>query len=196
MELLLSLAIMALPNLAGGYYAYVLSKVRGYNVLTLTAAGLAFGPLVPLFIYLVKPKEQVEHPWYPEDKSFGAPALMRYPSNGDSFTSVSGHIYLEDERLIWIPKSGDALEWDYVYAIHNGSARTFKSERLTWLLLPNPNNQSKPYAISLGSRSGLGRLNMAALQNVIINEDKELFDKIMNDLKSNSRWLRKGNNGK
>lgn len=197
MELLLSFAIMATPNLVGGYYAYLLSKVRGYNVLFLTAAGFILGPLVPLFIYLVKPKEPLDHPWYPENNTFSAPALLRDPNSTNlmagEYNSVPGHIYLEDERVIWIPKNGEPLEWDYAYVIHNGQSRTFKSERLTWLLLPNYKNSEKPYALSLGGKSSVGRLSIAALQNVIKNEDKELFERIMAEIRANSKWLRKKN---
>lgn len=190
MEFLVAALITVLPSALGGYFAYIMSRVRGYNVLLLTLLGVLLGPIVPAFIYFLKPKERLDHPWYPEELTFAAPALLRDPYSIKQGYSTPGHVYLDDDTLIWIPQIGDALSWDYAYAINAGSERTYKSEGLTWLLLPNERNANMPYAISLGTKSSISKLGMVALQNVLRNGDQALFDSILSDIRSKSRWLK------
>lgn len=195
MEFLLTTLIAILPGAIGGYFAYMLSKVRGYNILLFTLLGVFLGPLVPAFLYFMKPKERTDHSWYPEESFFAEPALLRDPYSLNPSYSTPGYLYLDSQSIIWIPKVGDALNWDYAYAINSGKDRTYKSEGLTWLLLPNSKNSSKPYAVSLGSKTPLGRLSMIALQNVLRNGDQDLFNKIMEDVRSRMKWMKGKNEG-
>lgn len=191
MELLFGLLISVLPSAFGGYYAYVLSKVKDYNVIVLTIAGLLLGPLVPGLLYFTNPRKNTDNSWMPEEPAYTAPALLKDPYSRDKNYNTPGYLYIEDENLIWIPKIGEALVWDYAYAINAGDDRTFKSEGLTWLLLPNPRDENLPYAISTGTKSAIASLGMSALQNVLKSGDQDLFNKILFDIQNRKRWLKR-----
>lgn len=174
------------PVILGMYFSYVFSAVKGMNRALWTIAG-GFSILVPLFIFIKKVDENLTHPWSPGESAgilVRSHALLRNDPE-KSRADISGYVYLLENTVRWVPSDdSQGYEWDYAYVLSLKGKRTYKDAFLTWLILPNPDNESTPFSISLGNASGVSKLNIMATLMILKNRDQELMDMVANDSKS------------
>jgi hypothetical protein len=171
------------PIAFGMYFAYVFSAIKGMNRALWTIAG-GFSILVPLFIFFKSTKENTSHPWFPgesETVTMKSPALLRSNPN-KSRADTSGYVYLLENTIRWVPSDNSrGYEWDYAYGLRFKGKRTYKDALLTWMLLPNSDNEANPFALSLGVTSAMEKLNMMTAIRVMKNEDQEILDMVIKD---------------
>jgi hypothetical protein len=176
---LIGFSVFTLAPIAFGmYFSYIFAAVKGMNRVSWTIAG-AFSVLVPIAIFFKKPKENRNHRWFPKDSEqvlLKSPALLR-TNPKESRLDIFGYLYLLDDTIRWVPNDNiRGYEWDYSYGLELKSKRTYKDALLTWLLLPNVEDKENPFAISLGTASGMGKLNALTNLAVLMNQDQDLME--------------------
>lgn len=179
MDILVFLIFTALPSLVSAYLSYIFATVKGFPKFPLVGLSLIFGAIVPLLIFLVRPRENVNHPLYPGASSeifMKAPAAIRRKPE-ISTADESGYLYLVQDKLLWVPKfNTSGYSWNYEYGLPLGEPRTYKSGPLSWILLPN--GSGDPVALTLGGRSSLTKLHIATSFNAINNGDEDIVEKL------------------
>jgi hypothetical protein len=179
MDILVFLIFTALPSLISAYLSYMFATVKGFPKLPLVGLSLIFGAIVPLLIFLVRPRENVNHPLYPGAVSeifMKAPAAIRRRPE-ISTVDEPGYLYLAHDKLLWVPKANTSgYSWNYEYGLPLGESRIYKSGTLSWMLLPT--GSGEPVALTLGGRSSFAKLHIATSLNAVKNGDEEIIEKL------------------
>lgn len=180
MDLLVFAMFTVLPALLSAYFTYIFASVKGFPKVPLIAVSLVFGAIVPLILFFLKPRENINHPLYPGDNSetlMRTPAIIRRNPETSSKTEP-GYLYLYDSKLIWVPRdAASGYVWDYEYGLPLGDSRVFKSNLLGWMIFPS-NNKDAPVALSLGNAGSLARVHIASGINALQSGHTEIIEQL------------------
>lgn len=179
MDIILFLTFTIIPPLLSAYFSYILATVKGYPKVLSTILALVFGVSVPLILFLIKPKENVEHPLFPGGISelfMKMPAAVRRNPK-TSTKEETGYLYLAHDKLIWVPKDNSTgYVWGYELGLPIGGPRIYKSGIVNWMLFPGVG--ADPIALTLGTKYGFTKLHLASTINAMNNGDTTIIERL------------------
>ncbi len=179
MDIITFLIFIALPSLLSAYLSFIIATVKGFPKLPLVGLSLIFGITIPLLLFIVKPKENLEHPLHPGEREgifMKMPAAIRRRPEVSTI-SESGYLYLVQDKIVWVPKNNTpGYSWDYEYGLPLGESRIYKSGFLGWLLLPS--SSGEPVALTMGGKPSITKLHIAASLAAIANGDEAIVERL------------------